>query len=140
MTALRQRMIREMQLQQFTPRTIETYVRAVSGLARHYQRSPDQLSREEVRSYLHHLLIQRKLAQGTCNLQAAAINFLFQKVLGQSRFDLGVRRKRSGKLPEVYSQEELIRLFEALRNCKHRVFLMTAYAAGLRLSEVSRLR
>ena len=78
MTPLRQRMIREMQLQRFTPRTIESYVSAVLDLARFYQRSPDQLNREEVRSYLHHLLVNRKLAQGTCNLRAAAINFLYR--------------------------------------------------------------
>jgi integrase/recombinase XerD len=140
MTPLRQRMIREMQLQQFTPRTIDTYVGAIRGLARHYGRSPDQLSREELRSYLHHLLVERKLAQGTCNLQAAAINFFYRKVLGLANLDLGVRRKRSGKLPEVYSQEELVRLFEAVTNRQHRVFLMTTYAAGLRMSEVTHLR
>jgi site-specific recombinase XerD len=133
-------MIREMQLQQFTPRTIETYVGAVRGLARHYGRSPDQLTRQEVRSYLLHLLVERKLAQGTCNLQAAAINFLYRRVLGLSNFDLGVRRKRSGKLPEVYSQEELLRLFEAARTRRDRAFLMSIYAAGLRMSEATHLR
>ena len=61
-------------------------------------------------------------------------------MLGQAAFRLGVRRKHTGKLPEVYSREELTRLFQATLNRKHRVFLMTTYAAGLRLSEVSRLR
>lgn len=140
MTPLRQRMIREMQLQQFTPRTIDSYVGGVLDLARFYRRSPDRLNREEVRSYLHHLLVERKLAQGTCNLRAAAINFFYRQVLGLASFDLGVRRKRSGKLPEVYSQQELTRLFEAVGNRQHRVLLMTTYAAGLRLSEVTHLK
>ena len=52
MTPLRQRMIREMQLRQFSKRTIESYVDAVLGLANHYHRSPDQLALEEVRSYV----------------------------------------------------------------------------------------
>src|SRR5581483_7602183 len=43
MTPLRQRMIREMELRQFSPRTIECYVDAVAGLAMYYRRSPDQL-------------------------------------------------------------------------------------------------
>ena len=140
MTPLRQRMIREMELRQFTPRTIESYVAAVAGLAGHYRRSPAQLKLEEVRSYLHHLLVVRKLAQGTCNLRAAAITFLYRQVLGQASFDLHVRRKHLGKLPEVYSQEELVRLFDASRNLQERVFLMTTYAAGLRLSEVRHLQ
>jgi integrase/recombinase XerD len=140
MTPLRQRLIREMQLRQLTPRTIETYVAAVAGLAKFYGRSPDQFQLEEVRSYLHHLLVERRLASGTCNLQAAAITFFYRHVLGQSSFDLRMRRKHSGKLPEIYSQEELVRLFQAPRKHRHRVLLMTTYAAGLRLSEVTHLK
>jgi integrase/recombinase XerD len=140
MTPLRQRMIREMQLRQFAQRTITSYVDAVVGLAGHYHRSPELLSLEEVRSYLHHLLVERKLAQGTCNLRAAAITFLYRQVLGQAAFDLHIRRKHTGKLPEIYSHEELVRLFDATGNLQHRVFLMTTYAAGLRLSEATHLR
>jgi integrase/recombinase XerD len=141
MTPLCQRMIREMQLRQFSKRTIESYVDAVLGLSNHFHRSPAKLALEEVRSYLHHLLIERKLAQGTCNLRAAAITFLYREVLGQAAFRLlGVRRKHSGKLPEVYSREELARLFAAAGNLQHRVFLMTTYAAGLRLTEVRHLK
>lgn len=140
MTPLRQRMIREMQLQRFANNTIETYVMAVAGLASFFRRSPDQLCLEDVRSYLHYLMVERKLAEGTCNQRAAAITFFYRHVLGQSAFRLGIRRKHTGKLPEVYSREELTRLFQATLNRKHRVILMTTYAAGLRLSEVSRLR
>jgi len=141
MTPLRDRMIREMQLRQFASRTVESYVAAVAGLASHYHRSPEQLCLEEVRSYLHHLLVERQLAPGTCNLRAAAITFLYREVLGQAAFQLhGVRRRHSGKLPEIYSRQELTRLFEAAGNLQHRVFLMTTYAAGLRLNEVRHLR
>jgi integrase len=140
MTPLRQRFIREMQLRQFSPRTIDSYVDAVYGLAAFYHRSPDQLKLEEVRSYLHHLLIERKLAQSTCNLRAAAITFFYRAILGQESFNLQFRRKHSGKLPEVYSAEELVRLFEAARCRRDRVFLMTTYAAGLRLKEVRQLK
>jgi len=140
MTPLRQRMIREMELRQFTPRTIESYLAAIVGLATFYRRSPEQLQREEVRSYLRHLLSERKLAQGTCNLRAAAITFLYREVLGQTGFDVGMRRKHFGKLPEVYGRDELVRLFDATVNLQQRVFLMTTYAAGLRLHEVTHLQ
>lgn len=140
MTPLRQRMIREMQLRQFSERTIKSYVDAVLGLAKHFNRSPERLALEEVRTYLHHLLVERQFAPGTCNLRAAAITFLYREVLGQKAFQLGFRRKQSSKLPEIYSREELTRLFGATRNLQHRVFLMTTYAAGLRLNEVCHLR
>ncbi len=140
MTPLRQRLIREMQMRQFAPASIDAYVDAVAGLAAFYQRPPDQLKLEEIRSYLHHLLIERKLAQSTCNSRAAAITFFCRVILGRETFNLHFYRKHSGKLPEVYSGEELVRLFEAARTRRDRVFLMTTYAAGLRSSEARQLK
>jgi integrase/recombinase XerD len=55
MGALRTRMIEEMKLRNFSPRTQESYVGAMIGLAKHYRRSPDQLTQEEIRAYLVHL-------------------------------------------------------------------------------------
>jgi site-specific recombinase XerD len=129
-----------MQLQRLAPRTIEAYVAAVAALARFYGRSPDQLQLEEVRSYLHHLIAERQLGPSTSNGHTAAITFFYRHVLGRSSFDLRMRRRCSGKLPEVYSQQELVRLFQAARQRQHRVLLMTAYAAGLRVSEVIHLK
>jgi integrase/recombinase XerD len=140
MTPLRQRLIREMELRQLAPRTIESYVAALAQLAQFYRRSPDQLQLEEIRSYLHHLIAERRLAASTSNGYAAAITFFYRHVLGQSGFDLRVRRRCAGKLPEIYSQEELVRLFQACRKRLHRVLLMTTYAAGLRVSEVIHLQ
>ena len=140
MTTLRQRMIREMELRQFSPCTIESYQTAVSGLSQFYHRSPDQLNLEEIRSYLHHLLTERKVAQSTCNQRAAGLTFFYRHVLGQEAFDLKIRRKHLGKLPEVYSQQELVRLFDAARSRRDRVLLMTTYAAGLRLKEILHLQ
>jgi hypothetical protein len=55
MTALRKRLIEDIQLRNFSPHTVEAYVRAVSQFSRHYGRSPDQLSGEQVRQYLLYL-------------------------------------------------------------------------------------
>jgi integrase/recombinase XerD len=81
-TPLRQRMIREMHLRSFSPRTIQCYLDAVIGLATYYHRSPDQLQLEEIRTYIHYLLCERKLAQSTCNLRAAALTFFYRHVMG----------------------------------------------------------
>lgn len=99
MTPLRQRLIREMQLRQLAPRTIEVYVTAVAGLAQFYGRSPDQLQLEEIRSYLHHLIAERRLAASTSNGHAAAITFFYRHVLGQSSFDLRVRAAAPASCP-----------------------------------------
>jgi len=139
MTPLRQKMIHELQLHRKSPRTVEAYVTAVAQLARHYGRSPDTISIEEVRDFLHYLITQRKVAFSTCNQKLAGIRFFYRLVLGQDEFSLRVPAKRSGRLPEPLSRSEIARLLDATQNTKHRVLLMTAYGGGLRVSEVVHL-
>jgi site-specific recombinase XerD len=140
MTPMRKKMIRELEVQRKADNTIDTYVTAVADLAQFYHRSPEKISRDEVRAYLHHLLTERKLADGTCNVKIAAIGFFYREVLGQSSFRLKVPSKRPGKLPEPLSREEVTRLLTAAKNQKHRVLLMADYATGLRVSELVRLK
>ena len=72
MSELRTRMIRDMALRGFSPRTHEAYVAAVVKLATYYHRAPDQLTNEEVQAYLAHLIQERKLAWSTCSQAAPA--------------------------------------------------------------------
>jgi site-specific recombinase XerD len=140
MTPLRKKMIRELELHRKSPKTIEAYVTAVAQLAEHHHRSPEKISVEEVRGFLHHLIVERRLAFSSCNQKAAGIRFFYRHVLGRDEFDLKVPAKRSGRLPEPLSRSEVARLIEAARNAKHRVLLMTCYAAGLRVGELVRLQ
>jgi len=134
-------MIRELELQRKSPRTVEAYVRAVVQLATYFGRSPDRLTVEEVRDYIHHLVTVRKVAFSSCNQQLAGIKFFYRQVLGQHGFDLRVPAKRSGRLPEPLSREEVARLLSAAAySSKHRTMLMTAYATGARLSELVHLQ
>lgn len=139
MTPLRQKMIHELELHRKSPRTVEAYVTAVAQLAQHYRRSPDAISIEDVREFLHYLITQRKVAFSTCNQKLAGIRFFYRQVLGQEEFSLRVPAKRSGRLPEPLSRSEVARLFDVTRNAKHRVLLMTAYGGGLRVSELVHL-
>lgn len=136
MTPLRARMIRELELHRKAPKTIKAYVASVAQLAQFYGRSPDKLSLEEIRSFLHHLITVRKVAYSTCNQRLAGIRFFYQHVLGQQTLQLRVPAKRSGRLPQPLSRGEVARLLDAARNTKHRVLLMTTYGAGLRVSEL----
>ena len=140
MTPLRQQMIRELELERKSPKTIEAYVTAVAQLAAYYRRSPEQLTLGEVRDYIHHLVTERKLAYSSCNQKLAGLKFFYQRVLGRKELDLRVPAKRSGRLPEPFSREEVARLLQAAEyNPKHRMLLMTGYATGLRLSELVHL-
>ena len=141
MGALRDRMLREMQLRRFAPRTQYLYVRAVEQLARHWGRSPDQIGAEQVKDYLLHLLTVRRLNWSSVNMAASAIRFLYCQTLGRQEVGRAIPpRKTPRRLPEILSARELERLFAAASNLKHRTLLMTAYAAGLRVSEVVRLK
>ena len=140
MTPLRAKMITDMQLHRLAPGTQALYLREVANLATFYGRSPEHLTSDEIRAYLHYLLVERQLAWSTCNVAAAAIRFLYVETLGWplARLHLPPRTERQ-RLPRVLSVEELHRLFTTTKHPKHRALLMTTYAAGLRVSEVVRL-
>ncbi len=140
MTPLRSKMIRELELRRRAPATIKLYVLAVRDLAKYFRRSPDRISMEEIRSFLHHLQVERKLSFSTCNQKVAALTFFYRNVLGREKFKLNVSTKRSRRLPEVFSRNEVSQLISAAQNMKHRVLLMTVYGAGLRVGEATRLK
>jgi site-specific recombinase XerD len=144
MTPLRQRLIDELDLRGLALLTKRNYVAAVAALAQHYRRPPDRLSDEELKGYLLHLIRVRKLAQSTLNVAVSALRFFYEVVLARpfsAVSDALPRVKRGTRRPQVYSVEEMERLFAARGlNPKHRVLLMTAYAAGLRVGELCRLK
>ncbi len=141
MSELRTRMIRDMALRGFSPRTHETYIAAVVKLAKYYHRAPDQLTNEEVQAYLAHLIQQRKLSWSTCSQAAHAFRFLYHVTLGHPRTDFHVPApKQPQKLPELLSREDIWRLLNACTQPRHRLLLATTYAAGLRVSEVVALK
>ena len=140
MGALREKMIAEMRLRNFSPRTEQCYVAAMVGLARYYGRSPDQLTQEEIRSYLLHLK-ERGLSPSSRNVAISGMKFFYHQMLGWNEKQLFIPpRKRSWQLPEVLGQKEVERLLLATAKQRDRCLLMTAYATGLRVSELVRLK
>jgi site-specific recombinase XerD len=137
MTPLRKRMVEEMKLRNFSPHTIANYVDCVARFARHYGKSPEVLGAEEVRQYLLHLVDQKKVAWGTYNQALAALRYLYRWVLKRGEVVQDIRGpKRARRLPVVLSLDEVRRFFAEVPSYKHRMMLMTAYSAGLRVSEV----
>jgi integrase/recombinase XerD len=141
MTPLRQKMINEMKLRNFSPKTEYAYVSAVAGLAQYFNCSPDKLNNENVQSYVLHLIEGRKLSWSTCNVVISGLRFFYDVTLSKQSISLAIPpRKKKKYLPEILSTEELERLFACTSNLKHRALLMTTYAGGLRVSEVVRLK
>ena len=140
MGALRTKMIEEMRLRNFSPRTQQSYLSAMVGLVKHYRRAPDQLTQDEIRSYLLHLE-KRGLSPSSRNVAISGLKFFYHQMLGWNEKRLFIPpRKRSWQLPEVLGQKEVERLLLAAVKHRDRCLLMTAYATGLRVSELVRLK
>jgi integrase/recombinase XerD len=141
MGKLRQKMINDMIVRGFAERTQKSYVHAVVALVKHYHRSPDKLSDEQVQAYLAYLYRDRKLSWSSVNVAVHGLRFFYRTTLGRDRVELVVpAARRPSRLPEILSAEEVARIIEATETRKQRVLLMTTYAAGLRVSEVIALR
>ncbi len=136
MTPLRQRMFADMQLRGLAPRTQGCYVQAVLQFARHFGKSPDLVTEDELRAYFLYLINEKHVAPGTLSTALSAIKFLYVHTLQRPWpvLDIVCPRKRR-PLPAVLSVEEVRRLLGSLRKPHHRVCLTTIYAAGLRLTE-----
>jgi integrase/recombinase XerD len=140
MTALRQRMLDDMQLRRFSPHTVEAYLRAVTKLAQFFNRSPDRISKEEVRTFLLDVVKRKKAAPSTYNQVRCALVFFYRVTLGQPfALERILCQPYAKKLPTVLSLEETVQFFRAARSLKYRALFMTMYAAGLRVSEVINL-
>lgn len=144
MTPLRQQLIDEIQLRGFSPNTQDSYVRSVAGLAQFYHRSPDQIGDQEIKTYLLHLLRVKKLAVSSIIVAVSALRFFYGQVLHrptQAIEQALPTMKKPILRPRVYSEPQLVQLFGYPElNPKHRALFMTAYAAGLRVSELCHLR
>ena len=142
MTPLRQRMTEDMQVRNLALNTQASYLQQVSLFARHFNKSPEALGPEEIRTYQVYLTNERKLAPGSILIAIAALRFLYKVSLKKDWTfeDVIPAPKKPQKLPVVLSPEEVLQFLSCVGGAMHRAILTTCYAAGLRISEVVRLR
>jgi integrase/recombinase XerD len=140
MSPLRRRMIEDMTIRNLAPATQQSYVQAVAKFSRYFGKSPDRLGIEDVRAYQVYLT-SRGVAWASLNLTVCALRFFYGVTLGRAEMPELIAYARSPRrLPVVLSGEEVARFLEAVPGLKSRVALTTAYATGLRLSEVVALK
>ncbi|MEM5295613.1 site-specific integrase [Burkholderia sp. JPY481] len=141
MTPLRERMLHDMQIRNLALNTQKSYLKQVSSFARYFRRSPEMLGPDDIRVWIIHLTNERKLAPSSVQLAVGALRFLYRITLRREWSDDDFPLpKRTVKLPVILSYEEVTRFFESIPSLKQRVTLMTAYAAGLRVSELVHLK
>jgi integrase/recombinase XerD len=140
-TALRQRMLQDLQLAGLSARTQESYLRAVRQLADHFHTPPDRLSEQQARDYLLHLKNDRKFASSSLAIAYSGIKFFYSHTTPRDWPTLQrLRVQREKKLPDVLSVDEVRRLIDAVRTHRNRAYFWTIYSLGLRLSEGLRLQ
>ena len=141
MTPLRQRMIEDLKIRDYSEHTVAAYVSAVYRLAKFYHKSPDKLGCEEIRAFLVDLIEQKKVSWPYYKQVLAALRFFYRHVLRRGEVVEDVSGPRPEKrLPVVLSTGEVARFFKAMPSLKHRTILMLAYGAGLRIGEAVRVR
>ena len=140
MSPLRRRMIEDMTVRNLSPTTRRSYIHNVKKFSLYFGQSPDHLGLEDVRAYQVHLVSQG-VAWATLNQIVSSLRFFYGVTLG--RKDLPERipyARRSKTVPVILSPEEVAAFLEAVESLRDRVALTTAYATGLRASEVLALR
>ncbi len=141
MTALRQRMLEDLRIRNYSATTVECYVRSVAEFAKHFNQSPDQLGPEEIRSWQLHLLNEKHVKQSTYIQAVCGLRFFYRHTLHRlvdiEHLPLSRYEK---KLPVILSKSEVKALLEAPPNLGHRAILATMYGAGLRVSEATHLK
>jgi len=137
---LRRRMIEDMTVRNLSPATQRSYVHAVTKFSRFFGRSPDRLDLEDVRTFQVHL-VAGGMSWPALNQTVCALRFFYGVTLGQANLPERIPHAREPRrLPVVLGADEVVRFLEAVAGLKHRAALTTAYAAGLRVSEVVSLK
>jgi integrase/recombinase XerD len=140
MSPLRRRMIEDMTIRKFAPKTQHDYVQRVKNFAAFLGRSPDTASFEDVRRYQLHLAASG-VGVPTINQTISTLRFFFKVTLGRHEIIEHTHVIREArKLPVVLSLEEVARLLDAAPGLKYKAALSVAYGAGLRAAEVISLK
>jgi site-specific recombinase XerD len=140
MSPLRRRMIEDMTIRKFAPKTQHDYVQRIKNFAAFLGRSPDTASFEDVRRYQLHL-VSSGVSVPTLNQTVSILRFFFRVTLKRHEIvehTHAIHEPR--KLPVVLGPEEVARLLNAAPGLKYKAALSVAYGAGLRATEVVSLK
>ena len=139
MNQLIKKMTNDMQLRGFSPKTIYAYTSHVKRFEQYFQESPSCMGEKQIRQYLLYVISQG-ISSSYANGCYSALRFLYETTLSMDWNMKNIpRSKKQCKLPVVLSRQEVLSIFDAVSNLKHKAILMTTYDAGLRVSETANL-
>ena len=140
MGELRDKMDRDMMLKNLSDRTRKTYLYCVRDFVRFHRRDPKELGDEQIKAFLHHLIVEKKVSQSTVSQAYSALKFFYVVTLEREWNETGIPRgRRTYKLPVVLSKREVEAILSATVSLKYRTIFATIYSAGLRIREATGL-
>lgn len=140
MGTIREKMMDDLKLRGFAASTQKEYLRRARNFVAYHGRSPTEMGEREIREFLLYLVNEKKAGPATHHMYVAAIKFLYTSTLGRPEEVANIPwPKKPQRLPDIMTAEEVERLLREMRSLKHRAILMTAYGAGLRISEACSL-
>src|SRR4030095_2780319 len=141
LSPLRQRILEDMQLRNYSAHTIRAYLHCVADFARHFRTSPEHLGREQVRTYQLFLVQDKQRSWPTVVQTVCALRFLDRVTLGRpAMLEYIPHPQRPVTLPTILSPAEVAVLLTTPRTLKHQAILTTLYATGLRVAELCQLQ
>lgn len=132
------KLVEQLKLKAYSTSTITTYRNEFMQLLQLLKEKPaDELSPDDLRRYMLYCFEKLRLTENTLHSRINAIKFYYEQVLGREKFFWEIPRpKKQVQLPRFFNQDEIAAIIKAAGTIKHKVMLMLAYAAGLRVSEV----
>jgi site-specific recombinase XerD len=132
---------KELKLRGYSQKTRKAYLHHIERYINYFAKCPKELDENLIKQYMLYLIDEEKVSRSYHNQAISAIKFLYDSVLKTPKVVGSFPRPRKErKLPVILSREDVIRLIQSVDNVKHKVILMLTYSAGLRVSEVVRLR
>lgn len=135
--------LKALTLKGLSKQTIKTYQSCLAPFFSHFQKTKvlSQITKAEIENYVYGLIKDYKISEQKQNQIINAIKSYYEHTLGRDRTLYDIKRpKKAQTLPNVLSEEEVLRLINSPKNLKHKAILYTIYSAGLRRSEVINLR
>ena len=131
---------RELVSRKYSPKTIKAYLHYNRDMLKLTNKSPFDVKDSDIKDYLLYLVEKKKAATSTLNIAINALKFYYGMML-KRKFLYEIKRPRKDKrLPVVLSRKEIAKILSSVNNIKHKTILMLIYSAGLRISEVVKLR
>lgn len=126
----------------YSENTVRNYCSALREFIHYFRdKEMETITFADIEKFILYITEKRSVSTSYHNISICAIKFYFEKILDKPQVTLKIQRPRREKiLPEVLSEEEVVKLFQSVTNLKHKCILMVLYSGGLRLSEVVALK